>query len=103
MDDSDFRDSVSMNLLQIGELVGHLSEEYRQSTAGDIDWRAIRGMRNFFAHGYGAMDVALIWRTAIENVPSLSMFCQSEIDCFYVLGQESVALAEEEEDELEQI
>jgi len=50
--DSDYKDSVSMNLLQIGELAGKLSEEYIALTKQTMDWRAMKAMRNFFAHNY---------------------------------------------------
>ena len=44
--DSDYVDSVSMNILQIGELAGTLSQEYVDKTRGVMDWRSIKGMRN---------------------------------------------------------
>ena len=33
-----FRDSVSMNILQIGELTGHLSDAYRSQTKDKMPW-----------------------------------------------------------------
>lgn len=77
LSDSDYRDSVSMNLLQIGELAGKLSDEYVQATRGQIDWRAIKNMRNMFAHDYGSMDIERIWETVIEDIPALSDYCKS--------------------------
>ncbi len=74
-----FRDSVSMNILQIGELTGHLSEEYRQSTKSHMPWPAIKAMRNLFAHNYGQMNLSVIWSTATENIPQLKAFCEAEI------------------------
>lgn len=54
--DQDYMDSVSMNLLQIGELAGKFSDAYVQKTKPQMDWRAIKNMRNMFAHDYGSMD-----------------------------------------------
>ena len=70
-----YKDSVSMNLLQIGEMVGHLSEDFRTETNDKIKWLAIKGMCNLFAHNYGAMDTTIIWNTVIEKIPELSTFC----------------------------
>lgn len=48
--DNDYRNSVCMSLLQIGELTGHLTEDFREETKNKIFWPAIKGMRNLFAH-----------------------------------------------------
>ena len=55
LEDQDYMDSVSMNLLQIGELAGKFSDAYVQQTKPQMDWRAIKNMRNMFAHDYGAI------------------------------------------------
>ena len=49
INDIDYRKSVSLSILQIGELAGKLSDEYRQSTT-EMPWRQIRGLRNIVAH-----------------------------------------------------
>lgn len=36
-----------MNILQIGELAGKLTEDYRAETNDVIPWTAIKSMRNF--------------------------------------------------------
>ena len=78
--DMAFKDAVSMNILQIGEIVGHLSEEYRNDTQTEIPWRSIKNMRNLFAHSYGTMNVETIWSTAVENIPQLKAFCLKQIE-----------------------
>lgn len=74
-----FRDSVSMNVLCIGECAGKLSENYRKHTGDKIPWQAIRAMRNRFAHNYGGMDTKMIWDTVIHEVPKLKAFCEAEL------------------------
>ena len=76
LEDPDYMDSVSMNLLQIGELAGKLSDAYVQKTKPQMDWRAIKNMRNMFAHDYGSMDKDRIWQTATEDVPALKAYCE---------------------------
>ena len=65
--------------LQIGELAGKLSDDYVRMTKVQIDWRAIKNMRNMFAHDYGSMDIERIWETAIEDIPVLYDFCKKEL------------------------
>lgn len=55
--DQDYIDSISMNLLQIGELSGKFSDEYVLLTKPKIDRKAIKNMRNMFAHDYNSMDI----------------------------------------------
>ena len=76
LEDQDYMDSVSMNLLQIGELAGKFSDAYVQETKPQMDWRAIKNMRNMFAHDYGSMDKDRIWQTATEDVPALKAYCE---------------------------
>ena len=73
--DMDYQKSVSFSILQIGELSSKLSESFRDETSAEVPWKAIRGMRNFFAHNYGSMSREVIWKTAIEDIPKLLTFC----------------------------
>ena len=75
-----FRNSVSMSILQIGELSNKLSKEFKDSTREEVPWRKIYNMRNHFAHGYGSMDEEMIWNTAISDVPSLKNFCERQLE-----------------------
>ena len=59
--DEDFQRSVSFSILQIGELSGGLSQEFRQETASHIQWGPMKGMRNLVAHNYGSMSRDIIW------------------------------------------
>lgn len=76
-EDIDYQKSVSFSIMQIGELSGKLSEEFRTKTENLIPWTAIRGMRNFFAHNYGAMNREVIWKTAKQDIPALLDFCDN--------------------------
>ena len=80
MNNHDFKDSISMKIFQIGELSNHLTEEYIENTIKKINWYEIIGMRNHFAHGYGDMDIEVIFDTAIKDIPILKEFCIKEID-----------------------
>jgi uncharacterized protein with HEPN domain len=73
--DKDYFKSVSMSILQIGELSCGLSDEFKDATREQIPWGLVRGMRNHFAHRYAAMEKADIWETAVRDIPNLLKFC----------------------------
>ena len=73
--DIDFYNSVSMSIMQIGELAGGLSEKFKESTRPQMPWGLMKGMRNHFAHGYATMEKADIWETAAKDIPNLLCFC----------------------------
>ncbi len=70
-----FRNAVSMPIMQIGELATRLTDDFIEETT-DIPWKAIKGMRTFFAHQYGSMNINLIWQTAVVRIPELRQNCQ---------------------------
>ena len=78
--DVDYQRSVSFCILQIGELSGGLSAEYKTSTAKNVPWTAIKGMRNLVAHNYGSMSREIIWETIIKDIPALKSFCEKQIE-----------------------
>lgn len=94
--DMAYRDAVSMNLLQIGELAGHFSDDYRLQTREKMNWSAIRGMRNLFAHDYGNMDEHIIWNTAVDSIQELKEFCSLEIAKAEPLFKEKQEVEEED-------
>lgn len=78
--DPDYQRSVSFCILQIGELSGRLSPEFRQATAHRIQWGPIKSMRNLVAHSYGSMSRDIIWETALTDIPVLRTFCAEQLD-----------------------
>ena len=66
-------------ILQIGELSGGLSVEFRKATADRIQWGPIKGMRNLVAHSYGSMSRDIIWETAVTDIPVLQEFCEQQL------------------------
>lgn len=78
--DNDYKDSLSMKIFQIGELANHLTDEYLEKTKNEMNWNAIRGMRNRFAHGYGKMDLNKIYYTAVEDIPIIEKFLKRQLN-----------------------
>lgn len=77
-EDPVYRNAVSLCILQIGELVGILSDEFKTEHA-DIPWAQIKKMRNIVAHRYGTVDATITWDVVKEDIPNLKMYCSSLI------------------------
>lgn len=71
-----YQNAVSMCILQIGELVGRLTDDFKTANA-DIPWHKIRGMRNYVAHEYGSIDFEIVWFASIKSIPELKAFCET--------------------------
>ena len=69
------RNALSMPLQQIGELATHVSDACIQAHQ-NIPWRAIKGMRTWFAHQYWDMSYDKIWVTLTEDIPELKKQCE---------------------------
>ncbi len=77
--DPDYQRSVSFCILQIGELGGRLSPEFREATADRIQWGPVKSMRSLVAHSYGSMSRDIIWETAVTDIPVLRAFCEERL------------------------
>jgi len=62
--------AVCMTLINIGELVKLLSEEFGFLNP-DIPWRAIAGLRDVTAHRYQTLRMEDIWTTVQDDLPIL--------------------------------
>lgn len=71
-----YQNAISMCILQIGELVGRLTDDFKTANA-DIPWHKIRGMRNYVAHEYGSIDFEIVWFASTKSIPELQTFCKS--------------------------
>ena len=67
-----------MCVIQIGELVGELSENVKELHPS-VPWRVIKDTRNFYVHAYGAIDLPSVWETLINDIPALRNACEDII------------------------
>ncbi|WP_409967406.1 DUF86 domain-containing protein [Bengtsoniella intestinalis] len=74
-----YRNATALCILQIGELVGKLTEEFKTQHPA-IPWKQIKAMRNIVAHSYGTVDPETTWEIIIDDIPSLRRFCCSIIN-----------------------
>ena len=72
--DAIYRNAAALCVLQIGELAGKLTDEFRAEHPG-APWRQIRGMRNIVAHSYGTVDPEITWEILTEDIPKPKAYC----------------------------
>jgi uncharacterized protein with HEPN domain len=64
------RRAVERDLEVIGEAARRVSAE-TQSSNPEIPWGDIVGQRNVLIHDYGRVDVDLIWKVTLNDLPLL--------------------------------
>lgn len=74
-----YQRSVAFCILQIGELAGGLSPEFRTATQHQIPWGQIKNMRNIVVHDYGSIDFETVWDTVLDSIPELQAFCKEQL------------------------
>ena len=74
--DKDYMNSVSMSIMQIGELSTVLSDDFKDRTKDEMQWGLMRSMKNMYAHEYRKMDKETVWETAAKDIPHLLTFCE---------------------------
>ena len=68
--DKKLRDAVLYEIAVLGEAANNVS----RTTAArypDIPWRFTAGMRHRVIHGYGSVDLDIVWDTATRHIPAL--------------------------------
>ncbi len=68
-----YQNAVAMCILQLGELTKQLSPAFL-SVHTEIPWQMMARTRDYYAHHYGSMDFAMVWETAISDIPSIRNF-----------------------------
>lgn len=74
-----FQYSCNMCIIQIGELVGRLSDELLDAHK-EIPWYAIKGMRNLHAHDYERVNYKTVWNTLQTEIPELKNRLEQMLD-----------------------
>ena len=76
--DVDYQDACELKIIQIGELVNELSNDFKNSHP-EIPWRNIVGTRNIITHDYGVLSNRKIWNTLKNDIPELRAFCKKTL------------------------
>ena len=65
-----YRNSITMPILQIGELAKTLSVEFLDEY-NKMPWKMIMRMRDIVAHHYGSLDYEIVWNTSVSDISEL--------------------------------
>jgi uncharacterized protein with HEPN domain len=68
--DKQLRGSVLYYMVVIGEACSRVSSGLKKQFP-TVDWTDATAMRNHVAHGYFALNLDIVWETAIQDVPKL--------------------------------
>jgi uncharacterized protein with HEPN domain len=63
-------DAILTNLEVIGEAARHVPADLRNRHPA-IPWLDMADMRNVLSHEYFGVDLGLVWRTAVEDLPAI--------------------------------
>lgn len=63
-------DAVVRNLEILGEAAAHVPDDFKARTP-DLEWPRIVGLRNRVVHGYFAVDLEIVWRIVVSDLPDL--------------------------------
>lgn len=69
-DDSNLQLALTYLIQVVGEAASHVPKDTR-ARLDSIPWAQIVGMRQILVHGYFAVNVERVWRTASQNIPEL--------------------------------
>lgn len=64
------QDAVLHRIQIIGEAAKHVPDSYRKKW-NHIPWKDVAGMRDIIVHEYFGITLAMIWKTAVEDIPLL--------------------------------
>ncbi|HEY3295436.1 MAG TPA: HepT-like ribonuclease domain-containing protein [bacterium] len=68
--DREKRDSVVLQISNIGEAANHVSDAF-QKRHPEIPWSNIIGMRHRMIHGYKLVNYEMVWKAAQQAIPEL--------------------------------
>ncbi|MDR0575431.1 MAG: DUF86 domain-containing protein [Tannerella sp.] len=75
------QDAIIRNLEIIGEASVNVSDDLRAQYP-DVDWKEMRGMRNFVTHQYFGVSLTIIWDIVVNDIPVLKKQIGNIIDDF---------------------
>lgn len=77
-DDDMAVDAIAKRLEEIGEQAKVLSPEMLLKMQ-EVDWRGLKGLRDFLAHNYPAVVVGIIASTLDDDLPVLVLAVRSQL------------------------
>ena len=66
------KDAVMRRLAVIGEAAKNIPMSLREKN-GNIDWKAVIGLKNVLVHEYFGVDISVIWHIIKDDLPKLKL------------------------------
>lgn len=82
------QDAIIRSFEVIGEAVKHLPPEMTAAHPA-IPWRQIAGFRDVLIHNYERIDLAEVWRIAVEDVPPLRQAVEAMLASLHATTDET--------------
>ena len=79
VDNDDLHGLCCYALVQIGEAVNHLSDDFIAQN-DDIDWQSLYSMRCYLVHGYESLNYRILWQAITLDLPTLVTFCTEHFE-----------------------
>ena len=76
MSDILYKDACALVIIQIGEFVGRLSDDFREKYAG-VEWRQLKALRNIMAHNYEDVIDHIVWTIITEEIPDIKEYLEN--------------------------
>ena len=76
-----YLDSCSFSILQIGEIIGKLSNDFRNKY-NYIPWQKIKGLRNIIVHNYGKIQFEMLWEILKNDIDELNNNCRKILETY---------------------
>lgn len=89
VEDSVYQNAVALCVVQIGELVRHFTDRFKENYNA-IKWYKIIAFRNMIIHNYGEFDKKLLWETITLDIPNLKKYCSEILNQFESMNQECI-------------
>ena len=67
-------DKTQFAVIRALEIIGEASKRIPNNikiSYSDVPWREISGMRDKLIHDYFGVDIDVVWKTAVEDIPSV--------------------------------
>ena len=79
INDKFYQYCTSFCIMQVGECVKRLSEEFKAGHP-DVPWKAASGTRDRYSHDYGHADTHRAWLTVSRDIPAFLESCRKIMD-----------------------
>lgn len=73
------QDGVIRNLQILAESTTRLSEEFKAEHP-ELEWAAIKGLRNILVHGYLNISLGAVWDIVSASIPSLKAVVEKALE-----------------------